>query len=42
MGAQQEMLTNISWNKSIVTLLHFKYYSKKVRKIKALKHLDKR
>lgn len=41
-GAQQEMFTNISWNKIIDTILHLKYYSRKVRKIKALKHLDKR
>lgn len=41
-GAQQEMVTNISWKKIIDTLLHLKYYSKKVRKRKALKHMDKR
>lgn len=42
MGGQQEMFPNISWNKSTDALLHFKYYGKKVRKIKALKPLDQR
>lgn len=35
MGAQQEMFPNISWNKSTDALSHFKYYGKKVRKIKS-------
>lgn len=31
-GVQQEMFTNISWNKAVDTLLHLKCYGKKVKK----------